>query len=172
MGRRLDALTPETERAARRFLALADQASLDVLIYCTYRSPEEQAYLFRSGRALEVIERKAEELERTYKRRDLAAVLREATPNPGHHIKTYAGPGQSYHQYGRAFDFVPMGQGKPIWGTMLREDRLAWDACGELVREAGLDWAAKWRTWQEYPHAQLPGPRWQELIVSGSGEIV
>jgi len=64
----------------------AKAAGLDVLIYCTYRSREEQDELYTHGRTA-----------------------------PGT-IITNARGGQSAHNYGLAFDGAPMIAGKPMWG--------------------------------------------------------
>lgn len=75
---------------AMRPLALAAVAGwreygLDVLIYCTFRSLEEQAKLYARGRTA-----------------------------PGPRV-TNAQPGQSAHNYGLALDAVPLVGGKPEW---------------------------------------------------------
>ncbi len=72
------------ERAINFISACADQA-IDILIYCTYRSPEEQDVLFSQGRF-----------------------------KPGR-VVTNARGGESFHNFRCAFDFVPMVGGKPAW---------------------------------------------------------
>jgi len=49
-SRRLEDLTPEMELLARRFIKECEAEDFDVLIYCTYRSPEEQAVEYCKGR--------------------------------------------------------------------------------------------------------------------------
>jgi peptidoglycan L-alanyl-D-glutamate endopeptidase CwlK len=78
----LDLVPPVRERA-EAFLSNCKSAGIDVLIYCTYRSPEEQDELYKIGRTL-----------------------------PGK-IATNARGGQSWHNFHAAFDFVPMIGGKP-----------------------------------------------------------
>lgn len=80
----LDLVPPVRDRA-NKFLAECHAAGIDVLIYCTYRSPEEQNELYKIGRSL-----------------------------PGK-IVTNARGGQSWHNFRAAFDFVPMLNGKPQW---------------------------------------------------------
>lgn len=72
-------------------------------------------------------------------------------------IVTNARPGQSAHNYGMAIDAVPMLAGKPQWA---RSSPL-WQKYGELVAKAGLEWAGKWTTFKEYPHAQMQGFDWR-----------
>jgi peptidoglycan L-alanyl-D-glutamate endopeptidase CwlK len=66
---------------------------------------------------------------------------------------TNAGPGESWHNFGHAFDAVPVLDGKPAWNYLTAKRH--WDAYGEAVRRAGLFWAGDWVTFREYPHAQL-----------------
>jgi len=80
----LDLVPPVRDRA-NKFLAECHAVGIDVLIYCTYRSPEEQNELYKIGRSL-----------------------------PGK-IVTNARGGQSWHNFHAAFDFVPMINGKLQW---------------------------------------------------------
>lgn len=67
------------------FIAECASVNLDILIYCTYRSNEEQDQLYAQGRT-----------------------------EPGH-IVTNAQAGQSAHNYRLAFDGCPLMAGKPMW---------------------------------------------------------
>ena len=78
-------LVPPVRKKAEDFLSACKFAGIDVLIYCTYRSPEEQNELYKIGRSL-----------------------------PGK-IVTNARGGQSWHNFHAAFDFVPILNGKPQW---------------------------------------------------------
>lgn len=154
MASRTTAILKPPVRISARFVM--DQAveryGFDVLIYCTYRSPEEQARLYRKSRRLHQIKRKAEALIRMgYPH--LAEVLMGVGPQSGkigRHV-TFAGPGESWHQYGEAFDAVPMVGGKPQWSRSAHE----WEQYGLLVMESGLEWAGDWQRFKEFPHAQL-----------------
>lgn len=84
-SRSLEDLDARFRSFVDRFIAACAAASLDVLIYCCYRSPEEQAQLYTIGRSA-----------------------------PGH-IITNAQAGQSAHNYGLAFDGCPTLYGKPLW---------------------------------------------------------
>ena len=162
-SRDLDDLEQPVQDQARRLQSEANERGLDLLIYCTFRSVREQAKLFRKGRPYKEIKRKADALTEDYGREDLADLLINVGPQYGD-IVTNAGPGQSIHNYGLAFDSVPMDGGKPVWGTTAPGDRELWEAYGELVRGVGLEWAGDWETFTEYPHAQDPGANWRELI--------
>lgn len=131
-SRSLSDLHPSTRAKAEAFLDLCAAAGLDVLIYCTFRSPAEQAQLYAQGRTV-----------------------------PGA-IVTNARPGESLHNAvdaagnpaARAFDGVPMRAGKPVWA---KGDPL-WKTYGALGEKAGLEWAGRWISFQEFPHLQEPRP--------------
>ena len=165
-SRSLDTLKSSVRHKAERFLALADEAVLDVLIYCTHRSVEEQAILYRQSRPLSRIKNKARELSDNYGRADLAKVLMDVGPQHGKHV-TDAGPGQSMHNYSYAFDGVPLRHGKPVWGTRAKADLVLWAVYGDLADAAGLEWAGHWTRFREFPHCQQSGIKWQELIRKG-----
>lgn len=113
-SRSLDDLTPRMRELAVKFVDKCALAGIDVLIYCTLRSNEEQDELYRYGRTL-----------------------------PGK-IKTNARAGQSEHNpdatgKARAFDCVPMVGGKPQW-----DDRSAYLKMGLIGESIGLKWAGRW----------------------------
>ena len=162
-SRKLEVLEVSTRSKAERFVVLCDGSELDVLIYCTYRSMEEQAVLYRQSRPLAEIKQKARDLADVHGRSDLAQILMSAGAQSGPHV-TNAAPGQSLHGYRMAFDGVPMRNGKPVWGTSDPVDMAMWQKYGELAEMAGLEWAGHWMTFKEFPHCQQKGAKWQELI--------
>ena len=84
-SRSLDDLHPLAREKAQLFVSACAAAGIDILIYCTYRSPEEQDGLYAQGRT-----------------------------TPGK-IVTNARGGESYHNWRLAFDWVPVVGGKPQW---------------------------------------------------------
>lgn len=143
-SRKIEDLHPDLQPIAREFLRRCNVAGLDVLITCTYRSNEEQNQLYAQGRT-----------------------------KPGR-IVTRAKAGQSAHNNtiqgrpaSRAFDVVPLRNGKLIWGTSgngldndpaddLTDDLELWQRIGQIGMELGLNWygrpGAKFR---EMPHFEL-----------------
>lgn len=83
MSRDLNELLPVVKDAATRALAKVKAAGIEVLVTCTYRSPQEQAALYAQGRT-----------------------------KPGKRV-TNARPGQSFHEYRVAIDLYPLINGKP-----------------------------------------------------------
>lgn len=139
MSRLLSALEPSTREMVEKALEECKAQGLDVLIICTWRSWEEQAAEYAKGRTA-----------------------------PGK-IVTNAKPGQSWHQWGRAIDFVPRRNGKTlIWGTRgngldqdpsddATDDLELWQRCAACFKMAGLEWAGDWTRFREFPHVQNTG---------------
>jgi len=150
-SRKLEDLVQEAREKADRVMEVCSQVGFELLIYCTERSLEEQAKLYRQSRSWAEIKQKI----RTLKDRGfgfVAEILDAVGPCTGPHV-TNAGPGESWHNYGEAWDAVPLLNGKPAWNYL--NARAEWDAYGECVRQVGMQWAGDWTTFREYPHAQL-----------------
>ena len=113
-SRDLKDLYPELAIKAESLVDDAYFKGLDLLVYCTHRSFSEQARLYRNGRSLDSIIEKSDELANRYERPDLAKILLEAGPQYGEKILTHAAPGESYHNYGMAFDAVPLREGRTV----------------------------------------------------------
>lgn len=88
-SRNLDDLDSRFRPFVDNFLSQCKMQNLDVLIYCTYRTDDEQDLLYAQGRT-----------------------------TPGH-IVTNARAGQSAHNFRLAFDGCPMMGGKPLWNEPL-----------------------------------------------------
>lgn len=122
-SRSLDDLLPPVHERAKKFLDLAKADGIDLLVTCTYRDFEAQERLFAQGRQL-----------------------------PGA-IVTYAHGGDSWHNWRRAFDIVPMRAGKPVW-SIRGHDRDLWMRVGELGQMCGLEWGGSWPRHPDFPHFQ------------------
>ena len=161
----LGELYPEMRARVDEFLTHCQACRFDVLIYCAKRSLEDQARLFRNGRSIGLIWAKADELSERFGRPDLSEILMNVGPQYGERIVTNAAPGQSTHNYGLAVDGVPMIGGKPLWTTDSHDDMQVWNQYGTMATGAGLEWAGHWTSFREYPHLQLPGYDWRDLIT-------
>lgn len=75
------------------------------------------------------------------------ALYNQGRTTPGK-IVTNAKGGQSYHNYGLAFDVVIMQNGRAVW------DRIPNDI-GALGVSYGFEWGGNWRTFKDYPHFQM-----------------
>jgi peptidoglycan L-alanyl-D-glutamate endopeptidase CwlK len=144
-------LQPELREKAEQVMEVcAGTGEFSLLIYCTKRTLHEQAVLYRQSRTRSAILAKMESL-RSRGFGFLAEIIEQVGPRNGRHV-TNAAPGESWHNYGLAFDAVPLLGGKPQWNYM--EAKEYWQAYGEAVRQLGLQWAGDWTKFREYPHAQ------------------
>ena len=122
-SRSIDDLHPTVRKMALAHTAACVNAGIDLLIYCTLRDNAMQDVLYAQGR--------------TTKGK----------------IVTNARAGESWHNYGMAYDCVPLRGGKPVWDT---SDPI-WAKVGTLGEAAGLEWAGRWRKFREFPHFQYTG---------------
>ena len=133
-SRKIEDLQPLLQVKARYFLNLCERewpgGDVDVLITNTLRTMAEQQALYDQGRS-----------------------------KPGK-IVTWAKPGSSAHNYGLAFDFVPLRMGKPVWGTK-GADLDLWMRMGHLGETLGLEWGGRWKK-VDMPHFQIPN--WRTLV--------
>jgi hypothetical protein len=156
-SRDLKDLHPDFRPLAEKFLDACRRFELNVVVTCTLRSMEDQAREFRKGRDLEAINRMRSLLETNWMRPDLGQLLMDVGPQDGSFITTKAGPGMSLHNYGYALDGAPLDGGRypkdgsPLWGQYTN-----------VALESGLN-VISW----DRPHVEMPGVRWQELIVVG-----
>ena len=123
-SRNLSDLLPEVADKCQAHIDACATERIDLLITCTLRDFEQQTALYQQGRTA-----------------------------PGG-IVTNARAGDSAHNYGRAYDVVPMRNGKPVWGTIADMDAALWRRVGELGESVGMEWAGRWKTFRELAHFQ------------------
>jgi peptidoglycan LD-endopeptidase CwlK len=150
-SRDLKDLTAATQVKAKKVLTLTKEKGLDLMIYCTLRSLEEQARLFRQSRSKDEIVAKMKQMQAAGFG-FLADIIDAVGPCNTAAWATNAGPGESWHNYGEAFDAVPVVNGKLAWDQAAYKKQ--WLVYGECARAAGLEWAGDWKKAKEYPHAQ------------------
>jgi len=132
-SRSLDDLVPTVKEKAVAFQKACRDAGIEVLIYCTLRDYDEQNALYTQGRTTK-------------------------GPNPTAkrplvNIVTCAKAGESWHNFGRAFDFVPIVHGKPAWNSAS-----LYATCGSIAENVGLEWAGRWTgPLREMAHCQDRG---------------
>jgi peptidoglycan LD-endopeptidase CwlK len=121
-SRAIDDLRPGTAEKCRRFIEECDKAGIDVIITSTLRDTESQNALYAQGRTA-----------------------------PGAKVTNVKG-GHSFHNYGVAFDFVPVVNGKAVW-----DDGDLWTRCGYIGEQCGLEWGGSWDSFVDKPHMQDTG---------------
>jgi peptidoglycan L-alanyl-D-glutamate endopeptidase CwlK len=130
-AQRIAQLHPLLQTKAKAFVAAAAQAGIDVLITQALRTIKEQDALYAQGRT----------------------VTRDKNGRPLSKV-TNAKGGQSMHNYGLAFDFVPLtALGKANWNTA----DPSWSKLGKIGQSLGLEWGGAWKTFKDLPHFQLVG---------------
>jgi len=122
-SRAIEELLPPVAMRCLQFIEKCKAEGIEVIITSTYRDFESQERLYAQGRSL-----------------------------PGQ-IVTYARAGDSWHNWRRAFDFVPLKNGKPIW-SIRGHDKQIWMECGEIGTSLGLEWGGNWPRHPDYPHMQ------------------
>lgn len=149
-SRRLEDLHPALEIIAREFETQCENAGCPVLIYCTYRSEDEQAALYAQGRL---------PLSKVNTLRALAGLKPLGWGENGK-IVTRAKPGQSAHNHmaddgtpeALAFDCCPSDGGKPSWD----DKDPAWGVIGGIGVALGLHWyGLPTAEFYEKPHFEL-----------------
>jgi peptidoglycan L-alanyl-D-glutamate endopeptidase CwlK len=126
-NRDLNDLHPDLLPLAKQFLDKCKDAGLDILVTCTYRSPEEQAADYTIGRTVSL----------------------------GRRPITNAQPGQSDHNFtidgkpaSKAFDIVPMVNGECDWN----ENSSTWNDVAKVWR-SGIGNSNFWLDWYGKPGA-------------------
>lgn len=122
-SRSIDDLLPPVAARCRDLIARCNEAGIDLLVTSTYRDFECQERLYAQGRVL-----------------------------PGQ-IVTWAKAGDSWHNHRRAFDVVPLKNGKPVW-SVRGLDKQLWLRVGEIGVSCGLEWGGNFIRHPDYPHFQ------------------
>ncbi|MCL2634385.1 MAG: D-alanyl-D-alanine carboxypeptidase family protein [Oscillospiraceae bacterium] len=116
---RINELHPAIQESTIEFILAAQSQGINLRITGAYRSYEEQEKLYAQGRT-----------------------------EPGN-IVTNGRGGQSYHNFGLAFDVVEIKDGEPLW-----EDT-NWDFIGALGKQFGFEWGGEWIELIDKPHFQM-----------------
>ncbi|WP_208746749.1 M15 family metallopeptidase [Aquimarina algiphila] len=118
--RRIDTLHPHIRSKTKEFIIKAEkELGIKLRVTSALRTWEEQTRLYNKGRS-----------------------------SPGR-IVTNAKAGESYHNYGLAFDVVEIKNGKAIW------DNPNWQKIGELGKSLGFEWGGDWVGLVDKPHFQM-----------------
>ncbi len=141
-SQRLARVHPRLAELALRMIDLCAQSGIAVLITQGLRTWQEQDDLFAQGRS-----------------------------KPGK-IVTNARGGQSWHNFGLAFDIVVLDSvGKADWDTA----HPGWKQAAGIGKSLGLEWGGDWKSFQDLPHFQIVGnlslAKCRELFPKGLEEI-
>lgn len=122
MSSSINDLKPYVKYLANRFLEECNKQNFPVKIYFTYRTIAEQNDLYAQGRT-----------------------------KPGK-VVTNAKGGQSYHNYGLAFDAAPLVNGDIDW-----DNEALFNKMGKIGQSVGLEWGGSWKSFKDTPHFQWSG---------------
>lgn len=125
-SRKIEDLHPKVQPLARKLIEVCAAEGIKIQVTATLRDFEYQNSLYAQGRT---------------------------KPGP---IVTNAKGGQSLHNYGVAFDVVPVRDGKAVWGTTGADGAL-WRRIGVLGASLGLEWGGDWKSLKDLPHFQYTG---------------
>lgn len=118
--RRIDTLHPLIRTKVKEFIIRAKkELGIKLRITSALRTWEEQTRLYNKGRS-----------------------------SPGKQV-TNAKAGESYHNFGLAFDVVEIKNGKAIWKNS------NWNKIGMLGKSMGFEWGGDWVTRVDKPHFQI-----------------
>ncbi len=121
MSRKLSDLHPTVQAMAEEFVRKCEASGLKIVIYQTLRTFAEQNALYAQGRTM-----------------------------PGKRV-TNARGGESYHNYGMAFDFAFIGFGGVVtWDG-------PWEMAGQIGEAIGFEWGGRWKGLVDKPHLQFTG---------------
>lgn len=136
----------------------------ELLVVATYRSPQEQAAEYRRSRSSGEVSRTAERLRAQGGQGPLLADILLRSPEPmgtrlGRHT-TQAAPGESWHQWGEAWDAVPWIGRRLAWELTENDPdyasaQEAWATYGAACAQVGVVWAGNWTSFKEFPHGQM-----------------
>ena len=120
---RLQGLSPSIQQNTRQFInTIENNFGTTLRIAQGFRSIEQQNALFNQGR----------------------------NGNPGIIVTDRRG-GQSYHNFGLAFDVVPLTDGGAINWAPTSPD---WNTIGATGEQFGFTWGGRWKTNTDRPHFQ------------------
>lgn len=140
-SRSIEQLLPQVRSKVQEMLSIAKGEGIELILTSTYRDFESQAALYAIGRTTP------------------GASPRMLKPL-GDRV-TNAKAGQSWHNWRRAVDVVPVVGGKAIWN-----DAKTWARIGQIGERVGLEWAGRWVGFREMPHFQLTeGRRLADLVA-------
>jgi LysM repeat protein len=143
---RLAQLHPVLRTRGAALLDLCSHSGMAILVSQGVRSWEEQDALYAKGRSASPVGRK--------------------------YVVTMAKGGQSYHNFGLAFDIVVLDAvSKAGWDS----GHPGWRAAGALGKSVGLEWGGDWTKFKDLPHFQYTGGlslrQCAELYPAGLDEL-
>ena len=143
----IEKLRPKTKELCKMFIAECKKQGIDVIITQTERSIDLQNAYYAQGRqSLSVVNGKRK-----------AVGLQPISEKENKSTVTNAIGGSSPHNYGLAWDFVVLTNGKADWNNIT-----LFKKCGEIAKSLSLDGytlesGSDFKSFKDYPHVQMKG---------------
>ena len=140
----LDDLRPKTKKLCELWIEECRKNGINLVVTQTFRSPELQEAYYSQGRELlEIVNLKRKK------------VGLDKITEKENKIVTKAPAGSSPHNYGLAWDFAPIVNGKIDWNNLD-----LFRKCGEIAKKLNfegytLEWGGDFKTIKDFPHIQL-----------------
>jgi peptidoglycan L-alanyl-D-glutamate endopeptidase CwlK len=157
-SRDLADLHPVLRVLAQQHIDICAASGVRLLIYCTWRSPDEQAALYAQGR------RPLHAVNALRKAVGLSAIT------DGENRRRVTNARTSRHSYmldgapaALAYDCCPLDDaGRPDWSG----EGYRWQLVAEIGKRLGLRWGGRWKTPRDRPHFEIPEPQATEVVES------
>lgn len=147
----LSVLTPDVQEKAHQVIDICAEQNIEVIIFSSLRTIKEQAIFYRQSRTIEEILKKVKDLyNRDYA--FLSYILEEVGPQKGP-LVTNAAPGETWHNFGEAWDAHLKIDDKAILDY--KKDKKIWNIYGNAIREVGMQWGGDQAEIKDYSHAHL-----------------
>ena len=140
----IEELRPKSKELCKMFIEECRKIGINLFITQTFRSMELQEAYYSQGReSLEIVNLKRKKVSLT------------EISEKENKIITNAKAGTSPHNFGLAWDFVPITDGKANWN-----DLSLFKKCGEIAKKLNfegytLEWGGDFKTIKDAPHVQL-----------------
>jgi peptidoglycan LD-endopeptidase CwlK len=151
-------LVPELRSQSGTLIQRCRARGIEMRIYETLRTPQEQGKIWRQSRTREQVQAKLREL-RDAGGEFLAFCIESVGPQSGRHV-TDATPGFSWHQWGESFDAFWVVNGGAEWSTTRKINGLnGYRVYAEEAENMGLTPGGHWPNFKDWPHVQLTSER-------------
>ena len=144
MAAKIEELRPKTKKLCELWIEQCRKQGINLVVTQTFRSPELQEAYYSQGRELlEIVNLKRKK------------VGLDKITEKENKIVTKAAPWTSPHNYGLAWDFAPIVNGKIDWNNLD-----LFRKCGEIAKKLNfegytLEWGGDFKTIKDLPHIQL-----------------
>jgi len=150
MSRKIEDLKPEMQILCKQHVENCKKRNVDILVYFTYRTSLEQDAIYSQGRDGHIVV--------NYKRK--LAGLPEISEVEASKIVSWAKSGESFHEFGLAYDAVPLLKDKKCdWN---KSDPDSWTILFEEARKLGLTLGHDFKK-KDDPHFQMSGISKEDL---------